>query len=182
MIASALYCSINHHTNNNPYIYYMSTSTQVRAPPPAAVQKVGATAHHRDKTVHACLYSGGVMLIETGSKDTSYTGGGQGGRYVYVYVWVEFEVEVAVQEYGYCTILVQCVLFHVECCIRQLSSLSIILFNITSITHNHHTNIYSLIKHKHKHKHPIISLFHYFIISLSLSPITITFTITKTLK
>ena len=35
------------------------------------------------------------------------------------------------------------VLFHVEWCIRQLSCSSIISCNITSIAHNHYTNIYS---------------------------------------
>ena len=34
------------------------------------------------------------------------------------------------------------ILFHVECCIRQLLCSSIIICNITSILHNHHTNIY----------------------------------------
>ena len=33
-------------------------------------------------------------------------------------------------------------LFHVECSMRQLSCSSIISYNITSITHNHYTDIY----------------------------------------
>ena len=40
------------------------------------------------------------------------------------------------------SILVQCVLCEVEWCIRQLWCSSIILYSITSIAYNHHTNIY----------------------------------------
>ena len=36
------------------------------------------------------------------------------------------------------------ILCDVECCIRQLSYPSTILYNITSIAYNHHTDIYSL--------------------------------------
>jgi len=37
------------------------------------------------------------------------------------------------------------ILLHVEWCIRQLWCFSIILYNITIISHNHHTNIYPLL-------------------------------------
>ena len=40
----------------------------------------------------------------------------------------------------YTGVLVQCVLFHVVRCIRQLWCSSIILYNITSIAYNHHTD------------------------------------------
>ena len=36
------------------------------------------------------------------------------------------------------------VLFRVECCIRHIWCSSVILYNITSIPHNHHTDIYPL--------------------------------------
>ena len=41
------------------------------------------------------------------------------------------------------------VLFHVECCIRQLWRSSIISCNITSISYIHHTDIYPLLNKKH---------------------------------
>ena len=42
------------------------------------------------------------------------------------------------------------VLFHVKCCIRLTASsaLSTILYKITIITHNHHTNVHSFINIK----------------------------------
>ena len=45
------------------------------------------------------------------------------------------------------------ILCHVECCIRQLWCSSIILYNITSIAHDHHINIYPLSSFKHINIH-----------------------------
>ena len=45
----------------------------------------------------------------------------------------------------YLLCLVSCVLFHMEWCIRHLCCSSVTSFNTTSITHDHYTDIYSLI-------------------------------------
>ena len=50
-------------------------------------------------------------------------------------------------ERGYYSIYTVDFLFHVTWCIRQLSSSSIISYDIISIAHSHHTDIYSQTKH-----------------------------------